>query len=313
MLACGNDGLGSVPGIGFISKPATSVVLQQERAIVELLCAAADMEERRMEHFRSDSRSLRALSVTVILLPFIITGCGSNRSRPLPEFDTVAVTSTVRPAEGVKARGDSDTSAAGAGVGAKGGAAAGAATSLLCGPWFLICLPFLATTGVIVGGVSGSVAGALGDAVDQLPKDQARRARIILENIDERRDFFIEIRDGVARTVPTDRKRPAADAEALIYVGPKKIELVQNQSSHLALRMTAVLEAEWGRDKRTPRREERQYVHETVEMPVEYWLKDDGAGFEAGFTECVDKITQAMTWDLSRSIRTPVGSAQETS
>jgi hypothetical protein len=113
--------------------------------------------------------------------------------------------------------------------------------------------------------------------------------------------------------VPTDRKRPAAYAEALIYVGPKKIELVQNQSSHLALRMTAVLEAEWGRDKRTPRREERQYVHETVEMPVEYWLKDDGAGFEAGFTECVDKITQAMTWDLSRSIRTPVGSAQETS
>lgn len=255
-----------------------------------------------MDRISASSELLRASFVTIILLPFIVTGCGSNRSRPLPEFDTVAVTATVRPAEGVKAKGDSDTTKSVAGAGAKGGAAAGAATSLLCGPFVVFCLPFLVTTGAVIGVTAGSAAGALGDAVEKLPRDQAKRARVILEDIDERRDFFVEMRDGVAKTVPADRKRSSADAEALIYVGPTKIELVQDQSSHMALRMTAVLVAEWKRNRKTPRREEREYVHETVEMPVEYWLKDDGVEFDRGFTECVDRIIRAMAWDLSKSI-----------
>jgi hypothetical protein len=258
------------------------------------------------------TRTLVAMAGLSLIVTATNSGCASKRSRPLPEFDTVAITTTIRPADGVKAKGDSDTQAAGAGVGAKGGAAAGAATSLICGPGWFICLPFFAAGGALAGVTAGGVAGALWDAVDNLPRDQAEQARVILDDIDERRDFFVEMRDGVAQTVSADRKRPVADAEALIYVGPTKIELVQDQSSHMALRMTAVLMAEWNREKRTPRKEERKYVHETAEMPLEYWLKDDGTGFEAGFTECVDKIVQAMVWDLSQSIRAPVGSVQQT-
>ncbi|UCC14649.1 MAG: hypothetical protein JSW21_01425, partial [Gammaproteobacteria bacterium] len=157
------------------------------------------------------TRTLVAMAGFSLIATATNSGCASKRSRPLPEFDTVAITTTIRPADGVKAKGDSDTARAGAEVGAKGGAAAGAAYSLLCGPFVVICLPFFATTGAVIGGTAGSVAGSLGDAVDNLPRHQAKRARAILEDIDERPDILEEMRDGVTEKVPADRQRPDAD------------------------------------------------------------------------------------------------------
>jgi hypothetical protein len=247
----------------------------------------------------------------VILSAFLVVGCAPNRSKPLPPFETLAVESAARPAEGLEARSDSDAAKKGASAGAKGGVVAGAATSLLCGPFVLFCLPFAAAAGAVVGVTTGSLAGALNDAIENLPADQASRARAILADIDSRRDLFAELRDGVAAAVPPTRAAGVESAEAVAYVGIEKLEFVQDERSELALRLTGLLVAEWNRDKRTPRTEKRRYVHQTILMPAEFWLQDDGATMDAGFTECIEKVVQAMVWDLSRTIEASVPAAAE--
>lgn len=245
--------------------------------------------------------SLQTLA-PLLLSVFLVVGCAPNRSKPLPSFETLAVASTQHPADGLQAKSDSDAAKKGAGAGAKGGAAAGAATSLFCGPFVLLCLPFLTATGAVAGYAAGGLAGALNDAVENLPRDQAVQIRAILETIGNRRDFFAEMRDGVAAAVPPKRTADLDSADAVVYVGIDKLEFVQDDRSDLALRMTGLLVAEWNRDKQTPRRQKRRYVHETIMMPVEYWLQDNGATMDAGFSECIDKVVQAMVWDLSRTI-----------
>lgn len=245
--------------------------------------------------------SMRAVVVTATCLALAATGCSSNRSRPLPDFETIHVQSVVRPADGLQVHGDQDKAQTGAEVGAKGGAAAGAAWSLACGPWFLICLPFFTAFGAVVGGPAGALTGAVGDAAEMLPREQAKQFESALLDIHDRRDFFVEIRDGVRDGVPLRRRADRETAAALIIVGPEKIELVQSESTHLALRVRALLLVEWDRSKRTPRTAKRRYVHTTAEMPVEFWLQDNGAAIDAGFTECIDKVVEAMAWDLAGS------------
>jgi hypothetical protein len=254
------------------------------------------------------SAATRAFICASALIPLLVAGCSSNKSRSLPEFESVAVTSILKPADGIQATKDSDTSKAGGGVGAKGGAAAGAATSLLCGPFVVFCLPVLVPAGALVGSTAGGVAGSVADTLQAWPKEQAERAEAILSGIDERRDFFVEIRDGLAAKVPPGRAGTLQDADAVMYVGPKTIELVQSERSRLALRMTAVMNAEWNRDKRTPRTEKREYIYQTDERPVEEWLDEDGAVFDAAFTECIQMIVNSMMWDMKKTTRIPAAS-----
>jgi hypothetical protein len=234
--------------------------------------------------------------VFVVCFGLAVTGCASNRSGPLRDFESMSIQTKTRPADGLHAQADNDATMKGAKIGAGGGAAAGAATGLACGPWLVLCVPTLAIFGAATGALAGSVAGQVVDITDVIP---AEKVETILADIEDRRDFFTEMRDGVSSALPKTRQATVADAKAVIYVGPKKIEFVQTESSHMALRMTATLYAEWNREKRTPRKDRRLYTKTTAEMPVEYWLSSDGAAFDAGFTECIDEIVQMMAWDLA--------------
>ena len=244
----------------------------------------------------TNSGAYRLTVLAVTCLSFVMTGCASNKVGPLRDFETISIQTKTRPADGLHAQADNDATMKGAKIGAGGGAAAGAATGLACGPWLVLCVPTLAIFGAATGALAGSVAGQVVDITDVIP---AEKVETILADIEDRRDFFTEMRDGVSSALPKTRQATVADAKAVIYVGPKKIEFVQTESSHMALRMTATLYAEWNREKRTPRKDRRLYTKTTAEMPVEYWLSSDGAAFDAGFTECIDEIVQMMAWDLA--------------
>ena len=228
-----------------------------------------------------------------------VTGCVSNKHKPLPYFETMSIQTQMRPANGVRAQADKDSANQTAKVGAAGGAAAGALSGLACGPFALFCVPAGMVVGAVSGGVAGAAVGQVGDAMDLLPKEQAEQVDTILADIESRRDFFVEIRDGLSAKVPQSRQVANTDAEAVIYVGLEKIELVQHESSHLSLRLTATIYAEWNRDKETPRSVKRRYMRTTTEMPIEDWLSDKGAAFDAGFSSCIEQIVQMMIWDLA--------------
>lgn len=259
-----------------------------------------------MKNILPGKTNRRYLITSCLVLILCLQGCAASRSKPLPEFATLAITAVSEPANGIRAKSDNDSLKAGAGVGAAGGVTAGLVTSLFCGPWFAFCAPFLVTGGAAAGGMAGGLTGGISDAAFQsLNGEQAAETKAILEGIQERRDLFVEMRREVAAATPVNRTADLQTASAVIAVGPHSIELVQDRRSHLALRMTGVMSVQWDRQRRNPRTTTRRYVHETAEFPVEYWLAKNGAKFDQSFTECIDKLTEAMLWDL-RATNAPV-------
>jgi hypothetical protein len=238
-----------------------------------------------------------AVALTIVAV-FAITACASERVVLLPDSESMAIQAKIRPTDGTHAK-TRNSAAAAERASAKGGAAAGALTSLACGPAVFFCLPFFTTSGAIIGASTSSVAGTKGDAFGLFPPKTAERVETILLEIEDRRDFFFEIRDSLSSLVPPARQAKVMVADVVIYVGPESFELVQERSSSFALRVTASLFAQWKQSTGAPRTEERQYQYETSERPITYWLNNDGEAFDAGFTECVEKITKMMLWDLA--------------
>jgi hypothetical protein len=255
-------------------------------------------EDARMRIRTSDLDRFWAAIVLVVVVVFTVTACASERVALLPASETMTIQAKIRPTDGTHAK-TRNSAAAAERASAKGGAAAGALTSLACGPAVFFCLPFFTTSGAIIGASTSSVAGTKGDAFGLFPPKTAERVETILLEIEDRRDFFFEIRDSLSSLVPPARQAKVMVADVVIYVGPESFELVQERSSSFALRVTASLFAQWKQSTGAPRTEERQYQYETSERPITYWLNNDGEAFDAGFTECVEKITKMMLWDLA--------------
>ena len=240
-------------------------------------------------------------TVLMALSAFVVTGCAAKRHNSnmlLDDFDTVTIQAKIRPTDGshVNTR---NSAALAESTSAKGGAVAGAVSSLVCGPAVLFCLPFFTTSGAIIGMTTTSIPGADDDIFGLYPAKTAKQVETVLLGIEDRRDFFFEMRDSLADALPQTRQADRMVADVAIYVGPENFELVRAEGSFLAIRLTASLFAEWKRGETTPRTEERQYVYTTSEKPVAYWLQNEGQAFDEGFTECVKKVTQMMRWDIA--------------
>jgi hypothetical protein len=80
-----------------------------------------------------------------------------------------------------------------------GGAGVGAAASLACGPWIVICFPALAFSGALLGGAAGTAAGmAAGPRRAELEDLQQRMDVFAREN--DARQQFLEVLTAKAKT-----------------------------------------------------------------------------------------------------------------
>jgi hypothetical protein len=239
-------------------------------------------------------------TVSITLIALVVTGCAAKRHNSnmlLNDFETVTIQAKIRPTEGAHAN-TRNSAALAESASVKGGAVAGALSSLACGPAVLFCLPFFTTSGAIIGMTTTSIPGADDDIFGLYPPKTANQVETVLSDIEDRRDFFYEMRDSLVDAIPQTRQADMMVADVAIYLGPENFELVRAEGSFLALRLTASLFAEWKRGEEISRTEERQYVYTTSERPVAYWLQNEGQAFDKGFTECVKKVTQMMRWDI---------------
>lgn len=248
--------------------------------------------------FRPRTRVL--IGALFALLP-ILAGCASAPvANPLPAFAHVAITTHEQLAHDLHA----DSTAEKAGEGIAGGAVAGAATGALaglaCGPFAPLCSPVLA----LGGGISGAVAGGVINAHDGLPTATARKVDDVLGRIRQRRDFVAEMRDAVTATVPDVRRSSVDDADALVQVAIDRIDLQQYGHDQVAMRISGYMTVTWNRTQARPSVQRNDYVYETRQDAAERMLQGDGAGFDAGITECITHLAQRMGQDLAMSADT---------
>ena len=246
-----------------------------------------------------------------LLIGLGVSGCASNEVNTLPGYETVHVRSNPRPADGfriVAKRRLTTSQNMEANVGTE--AVAGAAGyGIACAALFPLGGIGAACLGAVAGGAAiGAAAGAAGstvvvDPLDQYPRETRQHIEEVIIEIEKRRDFFVEVRDALRASIPGDRQVDEEAAEALVSIGPEGVFLVQDQDLDLAFEMTAVLSAEWSRDKRTPRKDKRKYTYTTSAQPIEYWLDNDGAALNEAVTECIANIVGMMSSDLEQTIK----------
>lgn len=253
---------------------------------------------------KSDRQTFRGQrlrwTLVLTLTTFALASCATgNGSDPMLASGAMSIESKVRPGDGIEMAAVRNTSKTAGDAGFKGGAAVGAVTSLGCGPAVVICLPFFAVGGAYLGGTAGSVAGAVSDAFDLFPPEVAGRIESVLTDIRRRRDFYAELREAVSESVPEDRQTEPNAADANVYVAPEGMHFVQDEADMFALRMVGSMYVEKRTGGVTQEGESRQYEYVTAEMPVDFWLSDEGAPFDRAFTEGVQKIGLMMAWDLA--------------
>lgn len=243
--------------------------------------------------FRPHTRVL--IGALFTLLP-VLAGCASApTAKPLPAFAHVAITTHEQLAHDLHA--DSTPEKAGQGIagGAVAGATTGALAGLACGPFVPLCSPVLA----LGGGITGAVAGGVINAHDGLPTATARKVDDVLGRIHQRRNFVTEMRDAVTATVPAARRSGVEDADALVQVAIDRIDLQQYGHDQVSMRISGYMTVTWNRTQARPSVQRNDYVYETHQDAAERWLQDDGAGFDAGITECIPRLAQRMGDDLA--------------
>jgi hypothetical protein len=238
------------------------------------------------------------------LVLVLASGCALfGGADPEPEFTTVTIMargesdvdleadSTMKSALIGGGAGGASGAVVGAGVGAGVGAAGGGpfapvAAVIGAGVFGGIGLVGGATTGVVIGGFQG------------LPEEKAEEVTRILADLAQTRDFAEELRLAVEATIPADRRAAANQADAAAILELTELELEQHLSDEISLRVRAKMILEWG-----PNLEDRDslstdYEYETPDRHVDDWLLDDGAAFDAGFTEGIDAIAGQMSRDI---------------
>lgn len=230
------------------------------------------------------------------------SGCASNvNDAPPLGPDGVHIQSVARPPDRFeieyqqrleRTQGTKETVATGAAAGAAtmGAACLGLAAMGLA----VACLGTIAA-----GGAAGAGVGAAGtteavNPIDRYPPETRAQLNALIDEAEERHDFFVEIRDSLRGQVPSEYQTDNANAKVLISTRPDSVRIVQNEELELAIRIKATMTVEWNRQRRTPRSDKMKFVYTSEQLPVEDWLTDDGAEFNAAMADGIRQIGRDM-------------------
>ncbi len=237
----------------------------------------------------------KSIALWILIGSLMISGCSSAvKAKPVPTPSTLSISVATSGSKDIAADSTAGKTAAGVGKGAAGGAASGAAGGLICGPLLWLCVPL----GAVVGGLTGGVAGGISEGLKGLPSDVAKQVDATLQRIDAARDLEQELGTNLASALG-GRIVDADVAVGLIDLHITRFELLQHSADRLSLRLRATMTVTWNRTAKKPTTQTNRYEYETAREAVADWLADDGARFDSGISDCVDRIGRAMVRDLT--------------
>lgn len=242
---------------------------------------------------------MHILRLVQLIFPVItlgLTSCASTPAEPppLPQFQRIAITTAGTTKVDLQANSTTYLVATRVGGGTAAGAAAGAAIGLTCGPGAFFCVPI--TT--VIGAISGAWVGSAGQTDRGLRKEHNRQVNEVLEN--PRTDLKPNemLRQSLSTMLPDTVETLESEAEALIQVRVKSLELRQYEKEMLSLNIVAEMKTFWGFEDRKPSIQTNQYQCETPPMVVEDLSVNEGKQFTRGIPQCVEHIAGLMARDL---------------
>lgn len=241
-------------------------------------------------------------SIFILSLVLELAACGQlSTNRSEPSFK-IYIEMTGREHTSLDADSTKEKLARGAGQGAAAGASAGVLLAVMCGPFFMLCLPASAGAGTVIGGGTGATAGFKG-----LPEEIANSLNDDLLEMDDRRDFRRELLAEVVVLIPENGQASQASADLVATIRIMKVEIRQHRKRKISVFMRTKLKVEQTiRNRRLERWLKSSISPEhhcsTPKRDAEEWLNDEQDTIDKALTFCVKMVSESISAQLMKAI-----------
>jgi hypothetical protein len=232
-----------------------------------------------------------------LLLAAMLSGCAATGPKAYPYFDRLAI-EALPPApveENAAVGSPGELMAAGAAAGGAATLGAGLITSLVCGPYFLVC--FAGTGAAALG---GAAVGAVMAGSTALSAEDTERVIGYLENLQRTHDLGEELAAAVSARLPAARLSEPDSADARMSVQVQGLRVTTGFEDTVALWIVVKADLEWELDRAKPQQTSRNFACQTEPMPLEEWLKSSKTEAEQELSLCIDDLASQIWTALQK-------------
>lgn len=240
--------------------------------------------------------AFRAEVCSSLLWLGLIGGCATTGwPEPIRPGETVAIVVVNEPRTGDEVGIRNQALRDGASAGAGSGMLVGGLSGLSCGPVAVLCVPL----GLMLGGVTGTAAGALVGATGTLPQDKAEQVRARLGQVWISHDLRAELERNINQRARPQWSLDSDQPTKRVTVTLKDIELSSTRDERIGFTVRVVVAMMPPADARRPAMTERRYEYVVQSTTLADWLDERSEFIDSGLSLASRQIALQIVADLT--------------
>jgi hypothetical protein len=196
-------------------------------------------------------------------------------------FVTLSYTNKIFPFK-ITNKGVGEDAATGGKTGAIGGVIAG---GLLCGPWIVVCAPFLALTGAVGGGAVGAVVGNVTGLPTEDEANLTNKATTFLQSNEPQKNLLTEVKKQASKSFTV--VNTPHNNEVSIQI--QSLEFHSFSDGRVALSLQASVIVNY-LEKGQMRNQTKSYQYQSPPEFVETWLEQGDNFYQLRFNDAYRTI-----------------------
>jgi hypothetical protein len=243
-------------------------------------------------------------TISSILVLNLLVGCATPHITPIRRGEEVAIVFTKSPQDDgvIDSRNEKlvSNTATGAGTGAAGGAVTGGLTSLLCGPFVLLCLPFFVTAGVIIGTPVGAGVGAVVAVRGSLSDEKAAQLRDRLMSVQQSHSLPAELQKNVNDRAQRYWKLSTDPSATLVTIELQNL-LLSNRDEQISFTVQVKVSVQQHGAKQADPPEQKMYEYVSTLSSLSVWLDESSDFVDIQLTSASQQIAANIVSDLAQN------------
>lgn len=235
----------------------------------------------------------------------LLVGCATPQLTPIRRGEPISIVFTKSPqADGVSDIGNDDLAGdakVGAGTGATGGAVAGVLVATGCGPFFIVCAPFLAAAGAVVGTATGAGVGAGVSVAGELPNEKAAQLRDRVVRVQQSHSLQADLQQNVMDRAQKHWRLGTDQSAARVTVELQDLLLSSKRDEQINCTIRVLVSVQRGVSKDSKTTEQKMYQCAAPTSSLSIWLDESNDFIDTVLTSASQQIATQIVSDLAFS------------
>jgi hypothetical protein len=174
-----------------------------------------------------------------------------------------------------------------------GGMVGGALAGLSCGPFYFLCVP----AGMLVGGLTGTAAGAAVGLTGQLPQSKSDALIARLHRLRQRHDLLDELRSDVTDQLGRHRDVVADTSGCVVTIAMDRLHLTSTRDENISLVVRAVVTVRFA-NAPAPSANQKTYEYVSPPSPLGVWMDENDDFFDKSLSLANRQIANQLVAEL---------------